>query len=314
MQAEGLRSLDAGETPAPPSSHCMKQPPVNTVATDLPVRVIVPHSGLASFRFAMSSLWVGLPTAMRLALRFFLRDTKAAYRQSLLGYFWILLPPVANTLVWVMLNRSGVVSIDPGGVPYPIFVLAGTVLWAAFNGAIVATLGVVGEARGVLSKVNFPHESLVYNAFLKALVDAAIPASLIVAALFLFPVELGFHALLFPVALLGLLLLGMAIGVILIPLATLYTDVGRGVQLALRFGFFVTPVIFPLPAADPARTLMSLNPATPLIVSGRSWLVGTGDTMPVAFFGIILGSLLVIAIGLLLFKVAMPHLIERLSS
>jgi lipopolysaccharide transport system permease protein len=292
----------------------MKQPPVTTVATNLPVRVIVPHSGLAGFQYAMASLWVGFPAALRLALRFFLRDTKAAYRQSLLGYFWILLPPVANTLVWVMLNKSGVVSIDPGGVPYPIFVLAGTVLWAAFNGAIVATLGVVGEARGLLSKVNFPHESLVYNAFLKALVDATIPASLIIAALFFYPVELGIHALLFPVALLGLLLLGMAIGVILIPLATLYSDVGRGVQLALRFGFFVTPVIFPLPAAEPARTLMSLNPATPLIVSGRSWLVGAGDSMPVAFFGVILASLLVIAIGLLLFKVAMPHLIERLSS
>ena len=281
---------------------------------ELPVRVIVPHSGFDGFRYALVSLWTGFPQARELSWRFFLRDTQAAHRQSLLGYFWIILPPLVNTLVWVMLNKSEVISIDSGGVPYPVFVLAGTVLWAAFNSAIMATMGVVGEARGVLSKVNFPHESLVYTAFLKALVDSVIPAVLLIPALLIYHIPFHSSVLLFPVALMASLLLGIAIGLILVPIATLYTDVGRAAQLALRFGFFVTPVIFPLPAAGLARTLMSLNPLTPLIVSGRSWLAASGETMPAAFTAVILGSLILIAVGLLFFKVALPHLIERLSS
>jgi ABC-type polysaccharide/polyol phosphate export permease len=59
---------------------------------------------------------------------------------------------------------------------------------------------------------------------------------------------------------------------------------------------------------------MCLNPLTPIIVSGRTWLAGSGEVMPAGFFGILLASILLIAIGLLFFKVAMPHLIERLSS
>ena len=61
----------------------------------------------------------------------FVRDTKAAYRQSLLGYLWIILPPGANTLVWVFLNSQNIVKIDSGAVPYALFVLTGTVLWGA---------------------------------------------------------------------------------------------------------------------------------------------------------------------------------------
>jgi lipopolysaccharide transport system permease protein len=283
-------------------------------SAELPVRVIVPHSGLDGFRFALASLWTALPQACELAWRFFLRDTRASHRQSLLGYLWIVLPPLVNTLVWVLLNKSDVIRIDSGGVPYPVFVLSGTVLWSAFNAAIMASLGIVGEARGVLSKVNFPHESLVYSALLKSLVDAIVPVVLLVPALWIYHVPLGATTWLFPLALMACLLLGLAIGLILVPIASLYSDVGRAAQLALRFGFFVTPVIFPLPAAGLARTVMALNPLTPLLVSGRSWLVGSGEAMPLAFSGVLVASLVLLALGLLFFKVALPHLIERLSA
>jgi lipopolysaccharide transport system permease protein len=282
--------------------------------SDLPVRVIVPHSGLDGFRYALRSIFTGFAQARELAWRFFLRDTRASHRQSLLGYVWIVLPPLVNTLVWVLLNKSDVIRIESGAVPYPVFVLAGTVLWAAFNGAIMAAIGIVGDARGVLAKVNFPHESLVYSAFLKSLVDAAIPAVLLLPALLIYQIPLHTAALLFPVSLIASLLLGLALGLMLVPIASLYSDVGRAVQLALRFGFFVTPVIFPLPVAGLARNLMTLNPLTPIIVSGRTWLAGSGEAMPAGFFGVLLASILLIAIGLLFFKVAMPHLIERLSS
>jgi len=294
-------------------------PPTETPASDLPastlpVRIIVPHSGIDGFRFAMASLWSGFPQARALAWRFFLRDTRAAHRQSLLGYLWLVLPPLATTLVWVFLNKSEVVQIDSGAIPYPLFVLAGTILWAAFNGAIMAALGVVGDARSILSKVNFPHESLVYTAFLKSLVDALIPAVLILPALWIYHIPMHAGILLFPVSLVAALLLGLAIGLILVPIASLYSDVGRGAQLALRFGFFVTPVIFPLPAMGLARSLMSLNPLSSIIISGRAWLTESGEAMPTVFLGVLLGSFLMIAIGLVFFKVAMPHLIERLSS
>lgn len=280
----------------------------------LPVRVITPHSGLDGFKYAISSLVKNFGSARSLAWRFFLRDTRAAHRQSLFGYLWILVPPLLNSLVWILLDRSDVIRIESGAVPYPVFVLAGNVLWNSFNTAIMAALGIVGEARGMLSKVNFPQEALIYTASLKALVEAAIPAVLLVPALLIYHIPLQSAALLFPLALLATLLLGISLGLILVPIASLYSDVGRAVQLALRFGFFFTPVIFALPASGTARQLMLLNPLSNLVVTGRTWLVGAGESMPLAFAATFTASLLLLAAGILIFKVALPHLIERLSS
>ncbi len=39
----------------------------------------------------------------------FKRDLKAQYRQSLLGFIWLFLPPVLTTAVWLFLNGQKVI-------------------------------------------------------------------------------------------------------------------------------------------------------------------------------------------------------------
>jgi len=297
--------------------------PIHITATDLPasfidshalpVRVLEPHSGLDAFREAVRSLWKSFHQARQLAWRFFLRDTRADHRQSLLGYVWLLVPALANTVTWVFLNNQKIIQVDSGSVPYPLFVLTGTVLWTTFNASLMAMLGVVGEARGMLAKVSFPHEALIYSAFLKSLLNSVITAAVLIPALFLFADRWDSAMLLFPLALAGSLLLGCALGMLAIPIATLYSDVGRAVQLVLRFGFFLTPVIFALPSEGMARRLMLLNPVTPVIATGRAWLTGSAEAMPGAFFAVIGACVIATALGLVIYKVALPHLIERLG-
>lgn len=279
----------------------------------LAVRVLEPYSGLDAFRQAVRSLWTSFDQARQLAWRFFLRDTRAEHRQSLLGYVWLVVPALANTVIWVFLNDQKIIQVNSGSVPYPLFVLTGTVLWTTFNSSLMAMLGVIGEARGMLAKVSFPHEALIYSAFLKSLLNAIITSLVLIPALFLFAAGWQSGMLLFPVALAASLLLGCALGLIAIPIATLYADVGRAVQLVLRVGFFLTPVIFALPPAGVARRLMLLNPVTPVITSGRAWLTGSGEAMPGAFLAVVAGCVIVLALGLLVYKVALPHLIERLG-
>jgi lipopolysaccharide transport system permease protein len=164
-----------------------------------------------------------------------------------------------------------------------------------------------------MAKVNFPHEALIYAGFIKATLDALVASALIIPALVVFRVDVDFHLLLFPFALGASLLIGSALGVLLLPIAALYSDIGRGIQLVLRFGFFFTPVAFPLPISGVARTVMMLNPMTPIVLSGRDWLTGSHEAMPIGFFWATAGAAVLLAISLLFFKLATPHLIERLG-
>jgi lipopolysaccharide transport system permease protein len=263
---------------------------------------------------ATRSLRTDFPQARHLAWRFFLRDTSADHRQSLLGYLWLLFPPLVNAVVWIFLTGQKVVSVDTGSTPYPLFVISGTLIWTSFNTSVMAMLSVVSQARGMLAKVNFPQEALVYAALMKAAVDTLIASLLLLPALIYFRVPIHPSLLLFPVALAGSLIAGAAVGLVLHPIAALYSDIGRGVQLILRFGFFIAPVVFPLPSRGIARTIMLLNPATPALVSGRAWLSGVGGALPTAFAVVSITSLVVLLLALIVFKVTVVHLIERLSS
>lgn len=286
----------------------------STEPNPLPVRIVTPISGSESIREISISLFRDLPAARQLAWRLFLRDTRAMYRQSLLGFAWLFLPPIANTGVWIFLNSQQVITVDSGNVPYPLFVLTGTVLWNAFNGALTGSIGIVGEAGGMVSKLNFPHEALIFNAFLKVLLNTLVQSLLLIPAFVLFNFLPDIRVIAIPLGLLALILLGFSVGVFLIPIATLYSDVSRAVQLGLRFAFFLTPVVYPIPNTGLGQWLGATNPVSPLLVSARGIALGGEENMwlqSLATFGT---TLVLLAIGIFVYKLAMPRLIERMSS
>ena len=280
----------------------------------MPERVITPHSGLDEFKDAIGSLLRDFRQSTSLAWRILLRDTRATYRQSLLGYFWLFLPPLATVLVWVFLNSSNLVSVDSGDVPYFLFVITGTVLWTAFNSAVMAMQELFGSARPILSKVNFPHEALIFAAMGKGLMNSCLPALMIIPVLYMYDIQIGFGTLKFLAGFMVIVTLGCSVGLVFVPLGALYGDVSRAIQLALRFGFFLTPVIYALPDSGINRTLLLLNPVTTPLVSSRSWLIGEKDTFPDEVTLIFFASLLLLFMAILAFKVAMPRIIERLNA
>ena len=279
--------------------------------SQLPEKVITPHDGMDAFRDAFSSLLANRRMTRELAWRMFIRDTRAMFRGSFLGWFWIIVPTLANSLVWIFLSGSNVVSIETGTVPYPLFVFVGNLLWTAFNGCLVGGLGVLGEAQGALSKVSFPHEALLLVVFWKSLLNVGVTLLALPPFLLLYPLTWSPTVLLFPVGLALTMLCGLSLGLILVPVAALFQDLSRAVHLGMRFVFFLTPVIFPLPASGLARTLMLWNPATSLIVTSRTWLLGGEIADLPAMAMVSVASLLLLLLGVLAMKVALPHIIER---
>ncbi|GHB92105.1 hypothetical protein GCM10007047_03900 [Cerasicoccus arenae] len=249
-----------------------------------------------------------------LATRMFIRDMRAMYRQSILGYIWIFLPPIANTLIWVYLNSQDVIKVDTGGISYPAFVLTGNLLWTAFNATLTSMLNTVNESRALLSKINFPHEALLLTALGKSAVNAMLPLVILIPVLPFYVNEFHATMLLFPLGVIVMILFGATIAILLLPIATLYGDVSRGVQLILKFGFFVTPVVYPLPAAGLAKFISDVNPVTPLLVTSRSWLLGEGPIMLQPFILLSIITLIALCFAILAYKIAVPYLIERLSS
>src|SRR5829696_334316 len=101
-----------------------------------------------------------LAASRELAWRLCVRNISAQYRQSALGYFWEVGPPLMTSVLFILLNSANLLRPGETNVPYPVYVILGTVAFGLFQDALNMPLNAVSGARGILPKINFPHEAL----------------------------------------------------------------------------------------------------------------------------------------------------------
>lgn len=287
---------------------------MSTPKDPLPVRIYTPQSELAHpgrlWLEMCHDLWAGRELAWRLAVR----DISAQYRQSVLGIVWALINPLTTTVLWLYLSSSRLVQVAETNIPYPVFVFTGTLLWSILIDAFNAPMGQVNGNRALLTKINFPREALVLTGILQTLFNGAIKIGILLLVLPFLGIHPGLGGLLIPVGVLALVLTGTAVGMALTPLSVLYGDVGRLTGMASSLLMYLSPVVFPLSGVALTSRLMRLNPLSPLILNARAWFTG----QPTQLFGewilVVIGSALLLLMAWVVYRLAMPILIERMSA
>lgn len=239
------------------------------------------------------------------------RDIRAQYRQSFLGIFWAFITPLLTAAVWIFLNFTGTVSVTETGIPYPLFVFSGTLLWSIITEAINSTSQSTNAARGLLSKINFPKEALIISGIYKLLFNSGIKILLLVIFVFLFGVGFHWSLLLLPFAILGALLFGTTIGLFITPIGMLYNDVSKFISIGFRFLMFITPVLYAMPDQGIMRQLMEWNPITPIILTARDMITGSQPDYLVYYLVIMLLCIPLFFLGLLSYRISIPIIVER---
>ncbi|MEM7474503.1 MAG: ABC transporter permease [Planctomycetota bacterium] len=280
----------------------------------LPEVVYSADSSLRNPIHLVRAMFKDLLASRELAWRLFVRDLSAQYRLSYFGYLWAFLPPLATMAVWVFLRSQGIVDVGETPVVYPVYVLTGVLLWEGFSTALNSPLQVVRDAAAMLTKINFPREALLLAGFGQVLFNTLVRLVLLAGVFLWFQVSLPWTAILAPIGILSTLALGFTLGLLLVPVGALYQDVSRGVLMLTTFWFFLTPVVYPPPTAWPGTLLARVNPISPLLLTTRDALT-TGDLSRWSDFAIVSGfSLAFLFVAWVSYRLALPHLIARMSS
>lgn len=276
--------------------------------------IYTPDSQLRKPGLLAKEMIADLIASRELAWRLFIRNISAMYRQSILGYLWAFLPPLLTMLVWVFLNSQKIINVADTDLPYPVFVLTGTVLWQTFVDSINSPIKIVTQSKSMLAKINFPREALILAGIGEVIFNFLIRVILLIGVFIWFQVAIPPTI---PFAILGvisLIALGLMFGILLTPLGILYTDVGLGIIMLTQLWFFLTPIIYPMPEKGIALFLAKLNPVTPVLVTTREWLT-QGSSIQLPGFLIVMSFVLIfLVIGWVLYRIAMPHLIARMSA
>jgi ABC-type polysaccharide/polyol phosphate export permease len=78
---------------------------------------------------------------------------------------------------------------------------------------------------------------------------------------------------------------------------------------------YLTPVVYAAPVFSGATKLLAYNPVSPILTYGRDCLLGVSSTVDLSLVGIIsLASVLILIIGIVIQRIAIEILIERMGS
>lgn len=252
-----------------------------------------------------------LPEAHELGFRLFKRNVKAKYRQSLLGFFWALLPPLVTAALWIFLRSNNVMSMGETSVPYPVFVFVGTMLWQIFAESLNAPMTSISSNRSILVKINIPREGILLSGIYEVILNLLI--KLLVLSVIFVSFDQNFTVSLLGVipGILSIMICGFSIGLMMTPIGMLYTDIQRGLTILLPLAMYLTPVIYPAPESGFMGWLMKLNPMAPLLVETRNWFTSQ-PIQDLNLFLLYTGLFSILAcISLMIFRISMPMIIER---
>lgn len=270
------------------------------------------HSGsiLATFK----KIGQDFPKSHQIALRLFKRDLKARYRQSLLGLFWAVFPPVLTASLWIFLKNHKVANFGETTIPYPVFVFTGTMLWQIFSESFNKPLQTIRANKSVLIKINLPTEGLILSGFYDTVFKTSIKVGLLCIVFFAFNLSPTWNLALFPIGIFSLVLCGFALGMFIVPIGMLYTDIKQFVTIGLPFLMYLTPVVYPMPESGTVGLIMKLNPMAILINETRNMFTGQSLESLAPFFLLISILFIFLLLGLLIFKKSIPMIIERTGS
>lgn len=254
----------------------------------------------------MAPLW----TYRNLALNFLQREVSGRYVGSVSGLFWILIHPLAllgiYSVVFTMIFRVKLPDMGEGG--FVAFVALALWPWLAFQEGVLRGALAVQANAGLVKKVAFPNELLVYGAVCATYAVHGIGFLVAVSVIALAgnPIHFGALPLVAILLLVQLLFtLGLALG--LSALQTLLKDVEHFLTPFMMIWFYATPVLYSA-SMVPVRLqqLMSLNPLAYSVGRIRDMLLhGGGFILSDGAF--LLGGVLVFVFGRWFFNRLAPH-------
>jgi lipopolysaccharide transport system permease protein len=245
-----------------------------------------------------------------LLLLFVRRDFVSFYKQTILGPLWFFIQPLFTTIIYTFIfnNLAGIKTDD---IPAPLFYMAGITAWNYFSDCLTKTSTVFRDNSNVFGKVYFPRLIIPLSIVISNLLRFGVQMLLFVIMLLYFgwkgaSFHMNAYALLFPVLVILMALLGLGTGMIISALTTKYRDLAFLVTFGIQLLMYTTTVVYPLSAAvekyPKYEWIFTLNPMTPIIETFRFGLLGQGTFSWLALGICSITTLCITMAGVLIFN------------
>jgi len=229
------------------------------------------------------------------------RDIKVLYAQTILGFFWALLLPLVQIVVFTIIFGK-VAKLSTEGIPYFLFSTVAIVPWTYISEAATRSSQSLVTNQNMLGKIYFPRLIFPLTPILAKLVDFGISILILVAVMIVYRVSPTWNLLLFPILIFMMICISAGLGMWSSALAIRYRDVKHAMPFFIKILMYTAPIVYSAATIpEKYRIIYSLNPLVGVIEGYRSCLLGTPLSWQYIIPGIITAIILLIS-GTLYFR------------
>lgn len=169
------------------------------------------------------------------------RELKARYRGSVLGFLWSFLNPLLLMIVYSLVFS---VYMRFGMENYSVFLFTGLLPWLWFSSSILEGTGSIMTGAALVKKVLFPPEILPITVVLSNLMHFFFGLPILFIFIFTSGIKVGPPLLFLPVIVLVQLVFTLALALLLSSLSVHYRDITQILANVITLWFFLCPIIY----------------------------------------------------------------------
>lgn len=229
------------------------------------------------------------------------RDIRLRYRQTALGIVWVILQPLAASLIFAAIFGL-FAKLPSDGAPYLLFVFAAMLPWNLFSGGVQRAGNSLIANAGLVTKIYLPREIIPIASVSAVVLDFVVAGVVMLGLMLLYGAPLTWAVL---VALpLAVLTLVVTVGVSLFfsALNVYYRDFSYALPFILQIWMYGSPVVYSSSLVpDRWQLLYGLNPMVG-VIGGFRWAFLGGSPPTIALAESLIVSLLMLLVGASIFK------------
>lgn len=195
------------------------------------------------------------------------REIKRKYARSSLGIIWSVLNPlmymVVMSLIFSTMFRRSIEN-------FPIYYLTGQIFWTLFSGATNSAMTALVDNRNLLIKAKLPKQTFVLSRIYTTLVNFGYTCIAYVLMLVIFRIKPTFAMLLFPLAVVFMLMISIGVSYILSVVYVFFADVKYLYSVFLTLWMYMSALFYPISGLPEAmQKFIGFNPVYLVIAFAR---------------------------------------------
>jgi ABC-type polysaccharide/polyol phosphate export permease len=234
------------------------------------------------------------------------RDLRARYIGSFMGFFWSVINPVvliaSYSFVFMVVLNIGAPE-DSGTRYFPLFLFCNILPWLFFQDTLQRSSTVIIDNANLITKTLFPTEILPLTILLSGLINHLIGCAILLFIMIVVGHPISIFALFVPIYLLFLMFFTLGLAWFVSSLNVFIRDISQVLGVILTFWFWFTPIFYTgIKIPKQYSFIARLNPLAHVVTGYRDCLLRMKmpDLQALAWFAV--ASVVVFVAGGLFFR------------